>query len=156
MEHKPQGKKLSVSPAQPQSAAPTKFETLLAALTTLHLTAMETESAAYALMSGVLMDTPNRDLFERHYGECQSRRREMKRLLDEVQQQVWQDEKTRSLSDDEVQSRFANAQKTYRTCGGHYKASRNEALAKEWLAELSRRGLKPDGREGEFNGDGAS
>lgn len=148
---------MSDTPAQPPSAEPqTKFQNLLAILGTLHFTAMEMERNAESLMRDILMDTPNRDLFERHYGEAQSRRREMKRLYDDVQQVVWEEMKTAKLTDEELQSRFANAQKTWRTCGGHYKASRNEALTKEWGYALGKRGLTPDGREGQFNGDGSS
>ena len=167
MATKPKGKKLNASPVQPQSAAPTNPTlTQLALLRTLQdvmqsnwHTQAAIETAAEKLLTtnggGILMDNPQREVWEHYFYTARDHRRLLRSQLDHLDCVIWRTEKGMTASVDTLQDWYANAKVTT-SCGGHKKSDRNEALAKSWLAELEARGLRPDGRAGCFNGDGAS
>jgi hypothetical protein len=77
-------------------------------------------------------------------------------IEDDVAQAVYEIGRNAKTSDDELQTWYANANVTAMQAGGHNKGDRNRRLADSYLAELRARGLEPDRRKGQFNGDGAS
>jgi hypothetical protein len=162
---KPKGKKLSDSPAQSPSANPTTQH--IARLKGLHeiLTAnfnaqCELERNAEAILTridgGVTLDNPNRTNWEDYLIGNRSHRRWLKEQLDELDYAIWRTEKAATQDAETLQDWYANARRTSAECLGHKKGDRNDRLAAAWLGELERRGLRPDGRDGQFNGDGAS
>jgi len=164
VEPKPKGKKVSVSPAQSPTANPslnqiTMLRNLHAAVTANWFAQQEVERTAEAILTktdgGILMDNPNREVWEDYFYSCRDHRRHLKGQLDHLDCTIWLTEKTMTATEDTLQDWYANARATT-SCGGHKKGDRNERLAKAYLSELQGRGLRPDGRKGCFNGDGAS
>lgn len=165
MATKPNGKKTSDSPAQPQSAAPTisnldKLKTLRESVTANFHIQMGLEANAEAVLTringGVTLDNPERCVWEEWLLLSREHRRNLRRLADEIDTAIWRTEKANAASDDTLQEWYANARHTAAVVGGHHKAERNERLAAAWLGALNARGLRPDGRQGYQNGDGAS
>ena len=155
---------MSDSPAQPQTAAPSNNLTLLRSLhqaveANWH-TQAAIETAAEKMLTtnngGILMDNPHRHNWESYFYAAREHRRLLRSQLDEIDTAIWRAEKAMTASDDTLQDWYANARTTGCTCGGHKKGERNEQLAAAWLTALTARGLRPDGRQGHFNGDGAS
>jgi len=157
-------KKPSVSPAQSPTATPSNQLELLrnlhAVMTANWFAQQGIEAEAEAILTrnggGILMDNPQRKQWEDYFYQCRDHRRAVKGLMDELDTAIWRTEKAQAASVDTLQDWYANARTTGCECGGHKKAERNEGLAKHWLGELESRGLRPDGRKGQFNGDGAS
>jgi hypothetical protein len=120
----------------------------------------EVERKAEAILTttngGILMDEPQRQVWEDYFYAARDHRRSLRAHYDEIDTAIWRWEKAMSADDDTLQEWYANARKTCGECGGHKKAERNERLAADWLGALQSRGLRPDGRQGQFNGDGAS
>jgi hypothetical protein len=120
----------------------------------------EVERNAEAILTttngGVLMDEPQRQVWEDYFYAARDHRRLLRSQYDEIDTAIWRWEKAMAASDDTLQDWYANARTTSGECGGHKKAERNEQLAAAWLGALQVRGLRPDGRKGQFNGDGAS
>ena len=161
----PKGKKLNASPVQPQSAAPTisqvdKLKTLHESVTANWHIQMGLEANAEAVLTrnggGIPLDNPQREVWEDWFLLSREHRRDLRRLADEIQTAIWRTEKADAASDDALQEWYANARHTAAVVGGHTKAERNERLAACWLGALNARGLRPDGRQGYQNGDGAS
>jgi hypothetical protein len=153
------GESKSVSPAHSQSANPTNLtplEVLFNAVQHDWHNQMELEKDAFTMVTSQAMDAPNRELWERYHEETRAMRRTLKATLDDIQSALWMERKLHGLPDDTLQAWAANAATTWLEAGGHHKAHRNEMLTMQYRAELKRRGLKPDGRNGSFNGDGAS
>jgi hypothetical protein len=156
---------MSDSPAQPQSAAPTisnldNLKTLRESVTANFHIQMGLEANAEAVLTrvggGILMDNPERGVWEDWLLLSREHRRNLRRLADEIDTAIWRTEKANAASDSTLQEWYANAAHTARVVGGHTKAERNERLAAAWLGALTARGLRPDGRQGYQNGDGAS
>lgn len=59
------------------------------------------------------------------------------------------------LNDEELVEYHANAQTTFLSCGGHFKAEMNQNLAVEYADEIRRRGLNHKFEGGVFNGPGS-
>jgi hypothetical protein len=120
----------------------------------------EVERNAEAILTttngGILMDEPQRQVWEDYFYAARDHRRLLKAQYDEIDTAIWRWEKAQAASDDTLQDWYANARHTAAVVGGHKKAERNERLAADWLGALQSRGLRPDGRQGYQNGDGAS
>lgn len=154
----------SVSPAsQPQTAAPSnlqRLKTLHESVTANWHIQMGIEANAEAVLTklngGVTLDNPHREVWENWFTQARDHRRVLKGLLDEIDSAIWLTQRCEAATTDTLQEWYANARLTGGTCGGHKKGYRNERLAAAYRAELESRKVKPDGREGIFNGDGAS
>ena len=156
---------MSVSPAQSPTANPSnnqlvKLRSLHAAVTANWFAQQEVERNAEAILTktdgGITLDNPQRQVWEDYFYSCRDHRRALKGTLDEIDTAIWLVEKAAAATADTLQDWYANARTTGCECGGHKKGDRNERLAAAWREELERRGLRPDGRKGSFNGDGAS
>ena len=136
-----------------------KLRTLHAAVEANWFAQQELERKAEAILTtdngGITLDNPQREVWETYFVQTRDYRRALKGMLDEIDSAIWLTEKAQAATADTLQDWYANARKTC-SCGGHKKGYRNERLAAAWKGELERRGLRPDGREGQFNGDGAS
>jgi len=165
VEPKPKGKKVSDSPAQPQTAAPSntlvdKLKTLRESVTANWHIQMGLEANAESVLTrvngGITLDNPQRQVWEDWLILSRSHRRDLRQLADEIDTAIWRTEKANAASDDTLQEWYANARHTAAVVLGHKKGERNERLAAGWLGALHERGLRPDGRKGVQNGDGAS
>ena len=70
-------------------------------------------------------------------------------------QTYWKQDELSKIPVWDLQTMYANA-KTTCGCLGHGKASANRRNAAMFYEELKRREIKPDGRDGYFNGPGSS
>jgi len=61
----------------------------------------------------------------------------------------------KKLSDEQLQEHYANTNTTAMVCGGHGKSEHNRRRCAMALGEMKSRKIKPDERDGQFNGNGS-
>lgn len=87
--------------------------------------------------------------------EADQRLDNLLREMDEPKAEPQEKREHEGLTDEQLQEYYANALTTRQLAGGHGKAFYNGRRVDAYLDEMNARGIKPDGREGSFNGEGS-